>query len=128
MDWTVKAPAEANHNPRVVLNGRPGTEPLAIDAQVGLPLVLDAAGTTDPDGHALKYTWFFYPKRPPASLVSPSSCASGPPRPAVRPRRRAPPGFPSTPIGLREPPPRLVIENASGSRATVVAKAPASPT
>ena len=35
MDWTIKAPAEANHNPRVVVNGRPGTEPLVLDAQVG---------------------------------------------------------------------------------------------
>ena len=31
---------------------------------------------------------------------------------------------PGPPVGLREPPPRLVIENASGTRATVVAKAP----
>jgi hypothetical protein len=28
------------------------------------------------------------------------------------------------PIGLREPPPRLIVENTSGARATVVAKAP----
>ena len=123
MDWTIKAPAEANHNPRVVLNGRPGTGPVVLDGQVGLPLVLDAAGTSDPDGHALKYAWLFYPE-----------AATGIPDQPVLARRRttpaggasaaAPPGFPSTPIGLREPPPRLVIENASGPRATIVAKVP----
>jgi hypothetical protein len=122
MDWTIKAPADANHNPRVVLNGRPGTEPLAIHTQVGVPLVLDAAGTMDPDGHALKYTWFFYPEAGTGIpdqpvLVRPRLAPAGAAAPAM-------PGFPSTPVGLREPPPRLVIENASGTRSTIVAKAP----
>ena len=31
MDWTVKGPGEANHNPKVVVNGRTGTEPLFVD-------------------------------------------------------------------------------------------------
>jgi hypothetical protein len=30
LDWTLKSPAEANHNPLVVVNSRPGTEPLEI--------------------------------------------------------------------------------------------------
>ena len=119
MDWTIKPPAEANHNPQVVVNGRPGTEPIVITAQVGVPLVLDAAGTADPDGHALKYTWFFYPE-----------AGTGIPDQPVLVRQRgmttgaATPGFPPTPVGLREPPPRLVIENTAGTRAIVVAKAP----
>ena len=122
MDWTIKPPAEANHNPRVVVNGRPGTEPLAVNAQVGVPLVLDAAGTTDPDGHALAYSWVFYRE---AGTGIPDLPVVVRQRPAAGgPSAQAPPGFPSTPIGLREPPPRLVIENASGARATVVAKAP----
>ena len=62
MDWTIKDAGEANHNPRVVVNGVPGTEPLVLDAQVGTPVTLDAAGTTDPDGDTLTFTWFFYPE------------------------------------------------------------------
>jgi len=123
MDWTIKAPGEANHNPRVVVNGRAGTEPLVLDVPVGTAVKLDAEGTTDPDGQPLTYTWFFYPE-----------AASGIPGHPVRIRQRpagagagAPGqgGIPSAPAGgPREPPPRLVIENASGSRATVVPKAP----
>ena len=122
MDWTIKAPADANHHPRVVVNGRPGTEPLVLDAQVGLPLALDAAGTADPDGHALTYSWVFYPEAGTGIPDLPVLIRQRPT--AGGPAAQAPPGIPSTPIGLREPPPRLVIENASGSRATVVAKAP----
>jgi hypothetical protein len=53
MDWTIKNASEANHNPRVVVNGKTGTEPLTLDVQVGTPVVLDAAGTVDPDGDQL---------------------------------------------------------------------------
>jgi hypothetical protein len=62
MDWTIKDVSEANHNPRVVVNGRPGTEPLVLDALVGTPVTLDATGTVDPDGHALTFAWVFYPE------------------------------------------------------------------
>ena len=63
MDWTVKDAAQANHAPRVVVNGSGGTEPLTIRAQVGTPVTLDAGGSTDPDtGQALRYTWFYYPE------------------------------------------------------------------
>ena len=71
---------------------------------VGAPVVLDAAGTTDPDGHALTYRWFFYPEagtgipgqpvlsaRPPvggggdaATGGIPSAPDGGPPQPPVR--------------------------------------------
>jgi hypothetical protein len=47
MDWTMKARAEANHNPAVIVNGRAGTEPLAIEATVGTPVQLDATGSSD---------------------------------------------------------------------------------
>ena len=119
MDWTIKDAAEANHAPRVVVNSRPGTEPLVLDAQVGLPLVLDAAGTADPDGHGLTYAWFFYAE---AGTGIPDQPVLR--RPTAGAAAAAAGGFPSIPIGLREPPPRLVIENATGARATVVAKAP----
>jgi hypothetical protein len=62
MDWTVKPAREANHNPSVTVNGRAGTAPIAIAARVGEAVVLDAAGTRDPDGDALRYRWFFYPE------------------------------------------------------------------
>jgi len=60
MDWTCKDYAHANHNPVVVVNGQPGTGPVLIDAVVGKPVVLDAAGTRDPDGQTLHYLWFDY--------------------------------------------------------------------
>jgi CubicO group peptidase (beta-lactamase class C family) len=118
MDWTTRAPAEANHNPRVVVNGRPGTEPLVIDAVVGSPVTLDAAGTTDPDGHALRYTWLFYPE-----------AGTGIPGQPVRVREPRPEGTgagePPPPLGMPpQPPPRVAIENASSPRATVIPKVP----
>jgi hypothetical protein len=121
MDWTIKERAQANHNPTVVVNGKPGSEPLVIDAPVGTAIPLDAAGTSDPDGQPLTYMWFFYPE-----------AATGIPGHPVRVRQRPaglpPPGqgdIPSAPAGgPHEPPPRLVIESTIGPRATVVAKAP----
>jgi len=88
----------------------------------GAAIALDAAGTSDPDGQALTYSWFFYPE-----------AATGIPRHPVRVRQRPPAGAaapgpggipPAPASGPREPPPRLVIESAVGPRATVVAKAP----
>jgi hypothetical protein len=122
MDWTIKDAREANHNPKAVVNGRSGTEPLILDATVDTPLTLDAAGTADPDGNGLKFTWLFY-----------SEAGSGiPGRPLAVRRRPAPAagagapgqgGIPSAPSGgPREPPPRVLIENASTPRATVTPK------
>jgi hypothetical protein len=121
MDWTIKDARDANHNPKVTVNGRAGTEPLVIDATVETPVTLDAAGTTDPDGNALKFTWSFY-----------SEAGSGIPGHPLVARRRPPSsagavagqgGIPSAPSGgPREPPPRVVIENANATRATVTPK------
>lgn len=120
MDWTTKAASEANHNPRVVVNGRPGTAPLVLDAQVDAPIVLDASETIDPDGQGLTFAWFFYPE-----------AGTGIPGQPVFVRRRpltAAPGqggIPSAPAGgPREVPPRVVVENGNGPRATVVPKVP----
>jgi hypothetical protein len=117
LDWTLKAPAAANHNPVVVVNGRAGTEPIQIEATVGQPVILDAAATTDPDGNALRFTWFYYPE-----------AGTGIPDLPVRDRRRPPAGaapaqggIPSSPAsGPRQPPPRVTIENAASPKATVV--------
>ena len=60
MGWTIRDFAHANHNPLVEVNGKRGTAPLFLDAEVGGPLLLDASRSTDPDGQHLHYTWFLY--------------------------------------------------------------------
>lgn len=60
MDWTIKAFKDANHNPIVTVNGKEGTAPIFLDAQVGRPISLDAGGSRDPDAHKLTYHWFHY--------------------------------------------------------------------
>ena len=35
MDWTVKDFAHANHNPVLVVNGKPGTAPIEMEADAG---------------------------------------------------------------------------------------------
>ena len=55
MDWTIKPYAEANHPP-VVRLGNAAT----LLAKLGERVDLSAAGTSDPDGHALTYRWFCY--------------------------------------------------------------------
>ncbi len=119
MDWTIKEKGEANHNPLVVVNGRPGSEPIVIDAEVGTSVTLDASGTRDPDGNGLRPEWFFYPE-----------AGSGiPGQPVFAPRQRpaTPPagagGVPSAPAGgPREAPLRVVVENPRSLVAVVVPK------
>jgi Protein of unknown function (DUF1593) len=60
MDWTIKPFAEANHNPVVTVNGKDGSAPISIEAQVGQPVTLDAGASKDPDGHKISYQWFHY--------------------------------------------------------------------
>ena len=60
MDWTIKPFAQANHNPQLVVNGKAGTEVIALDAEVGKAITLDASGSKDPDGHKLSFNWFHY--------------------------------------------------------------------
>jgi hypothetical protein len=60
MDWTIQDYAHANHNPLVDVNGRAGTAPIVVDAEVGKAVVLDAGGSRDPDGQSLHYQWFHY--------------------------------------------------------------------
>jgi hypothetical protein len=63
MDWTIEDFAHANHNPRVVVNGKNGTSPLELQATSGQTITLDARGTSDPDPHqTLSYRWFLYPE------------------------------------------------------------------
>lgn len=60
MNWTTTDYAHANHAPVVAINGQAGTAPIYVEGEVGRPIVLDAAGSRDPDGQHLKYAWFHY--------------------------------------------------------------------
>lgn len=55
MDWTIKPYAEANHPPVPKLGHAD-----RLTAKRGERVALSAAGTTDPDGHAVSYRWFYY--------------------------------------------------------------------
>ena len=121
MDWTIKGVRDANHNPEVVVNGQPGKAPVLIDAVVGTPLTLDATGTRDPDGQSLTYKWFFYPE---AGTGIPSRpVVTGGLRPVGGGGQPGAGDIPSAPSGgPREPAVRVVVENASSEKATVVAR------
>lgn len=61
MDWCVaKSFEEANHAPKVVLQGDSSRRPIKIRARSGSIVNLDAIGTVDPDGQQLSYHWFPY--------------------------------------------------------------------
>ena len=123
MEWTIKDVRNANHNPEVVVNGQSGKAPLIVDAVVGTPVTLDATGTRDPDGQALTYSWFFYPEaatgipsRPVVTRGLPTIGGGGQPGAG---------GIPSAPTGgPPAPPARVVVENATSAKATVVPHVP----
>jgi hypothetical protein len=71
MDWTIKSYAEANHPPIVALG-----HPARLSAKPGERINLSAAGSTDPDGNALSYDWFYYPE---AGTFTMSNARSGNP-------------------------------------------------
>jgi hypothetical protein len=58
--WAVLPFDEANHNPKVLVNGHFENSPLVIDVQPGKDLLLDASGSSDPDGDLLTYNWWIY--------------------------------------------------------------------
>lgn len=55
MDWTIKSYDEANHPPVPVLDHSD-----RLTAQPGNEVRLSAKGSSDPDGDALSYHWFYY--------------------------------------------------------------------
>jgi len=71
MDWTIKPYAEANHPPVPKL-GHPAT----LTAKPGQRVELSAEGSTDPDGDALSYEWFYYGE---AGTFTTSNARSGQP-------------------------------------------------
>jgi cellulose-binding protein len=117
MDWTVKELREANHNPDVVVNGEAGKAPVLVNATVGTPVTLDAAGTRDPDADTVNYRWFFYSEAgrgipgQPVSVGRPVSAGGG---------VSGEGGIPSASAGgPREPPPRVTLANETTARATI---------
>lgn len=71
MDWTIKPYAEANHPPVVKL-----AHAAQLTAKPGARVDLSAEGTSDPDGHALAFEWFYYPE--PGTLAT-SNARTGQP-------------------------------------------------
>jgi hypothetical protein len=57
MDWCTEEYSEANHSPIPMLE-----HPDQITVKSGEAFVLDATGTSDPDGDNLSYLWFQYPE------------------------------------------------------------------
>jgi len=124
MDWTLKDVQHTNHNPRVVLNGQPGKAPLTIDGRVGSRITLDAAGTSDPDGNAIHYSWFFYPEAGSGIPNRPVFAGSPFAMPPSAGGNRDEGGIPSFgPAGLPPVIERVLIENATSARATVTPQA-----
>jgi hypothetical protein len=61
MDWSISpAFSDANHRPLAILNGKDGRDPIVIETCAENPVMLSAAGSSDPDGGTLTYTWFQY--------------------------------------------------------------------
>ncbi|HET7534867.1 MAG TPA: nucleoside hydrolase-like domain-containing protein [Candidatus Didemnitutus sp.] len=71
MDWTIKEYKDANHPPVVKLG-----HPAHLTAHPGERVELSAEGTTDPDGDAVSYEWFYYNE---AGTFQLSSARSGQP-------------------------------------------------
>jgi Protein of unknown function (DUF1593) len=65
MDWTVKDYAHANHPPFVALKGDN-----RITVKAGTSVILDASGSTDPDGNKLSYNWFAYQEAGDANAIA----------------------------------------------------------
>jgi hypothetical protein len=123
MDWTTTDVAHANHNPRVVVNGQSGKAPLTIEAHVGTPVTLDASGTSDPDGNALHFSWFFYAEA--GSGIPTQPVFAGPAIAVGGGGNRDEGGIPSAGAGgAQPPPPRVIVRNSDAARATVVPTTP----
>jgi hypothetical protein len=61
MDWSTTSEfGDANHHPIAVVNGDTGRKVVEITASPGSDVDLSAAGSSDPDGDGLAYSWLFY--------------------------------------------------------------------
>ncbi len=62
MDWCISPYEQANHAPRVVVNGDTTLSVLQVYHKPRSTIRLDAAGSADPDGNDLSYRWWVYPE------------------------------------------------------------------
>lgn len=123
MDWTIKPVAEANHNPVAVVNGQGGMAPLTIETTVGSPVSLDASGSTDPDGHTMRYSWIFYAEA--GTGIPTQPVAAGPPVAIGGGGSRDEGGIPSASAdGPPQPPARVVLDRTTGPRVTATMHTP----
>jgi hypothetical protein len=123
MDWSTKDFRNANHNPVALVNGQRGKAPVLVEAKIGVPLTLDATGTSDPDGNSLSYRWFFYSEA--GTGIPGQPVATGPAVPIGGGGSREEGGIPSaTAGGPPEPPARVTLANATSSRVTVTPRVP----
>ena len=61
MDWSVTPVYDdANHNPVAALRGDTTTQVVRLTVTSGEAVPLSAAGSYDPDGDSLSYTWEYY--------------------------------------------------------------------
>ncbi|GHA30513.1 hypothetical protein GCM10007103_09920 [Salinimicrobium marinum] len=61
MDWSITNDySDANHHPLPVLNGDQTRQVMKIKAAPGSTVALSAAGSSDPDGNTISYSWSFY--------------------------------------------------------------------
>lgn len=61
MLWsTISAYAGANHHPVAIVNGDKTRDVLYVTAKAGTDVVLDGAGSSDPDGNSLTWSWSLY--------------------------------------------------------------------
>jgi len=63
MNWCIATDyTNANHNPIAVLNGDRTKNILTISTTNGATILLNAEGTSDPDGNSVRATWWIYPE------------------------------------------------------------------
>ncbi len=61
LDWSHQPEFKgANHHPVVSVNGDRSRNPIFVTATPGTPVILDASGTSDPDGDKLSFHWYPY--------------------------------------------------------------------